>query len=320
MKRYFVPQYGILLFLGILSMFSFSSTYADTIRGNGYSVQQVITPFDGTVSGNSYTVQGAGQVVGGQNTAGGYIANPVFGTFVTTTTTPPVSSGGGGGGGSGWYYVMVNATPTSSVATGTPINPNTVLTNNGSSCATRILITQPIDTKISNNKEDIKKLETFLNTYEGEKLKVDGIYSKQDIAAVKRWQTKYKKEILTPMRLKSPTGTIYTSSMRQIEKQTTAACGQAVLVHSCPYFTTYVKYGDIGAEVKKVQLFLNIVQGERLAVNGKYGPGTRDAVLRFQRAHKKNIISFVTLSFISGNWNVSTRTKANEVIGCDKLQ
>jgi peptidoglycan hydrolase-like protein with peptidoglycan-binding domain len=303
----------------MLGIFSSSFVYGETISGNGYSVQQVITPFDGTISGNSYTVQGAGQVVGGQNTAGGYIANSVFGTFVTATTTPPPVSSGGGGG-SGWYYVMVNATPTNSVATGTPLNPNTVLTNNGSSCATRILITQPIDTKVHNSKEDVKKLETFLNTYEGEKLKVDGIYSKEDIAAVKRWQSKYKKEILTPMRLKNPTGTIYTSSMRQIEKQTTAACGQAVLVHSCPYFTTYVKYGDTGAEVKKVQLFLNIVQGERLAVNGKYGPGTRDAVLRFQRANKKNIVSFVTLSFISGNWNVSTRTKANEVIGCDKLK
>jgi peptidoglycan hydrolase-like protein with peptidoglycan-binding domain len=306
----------IIIAVVALICFSTDTVFSETVTGNGYFVQQSISPISGSVSGNGYTLQQVGQVISGQISSGGYTSQSVFGSFAAPSTpTPTITYGGGGGG----YYVVSTATSASVTATSSLVSSSTILTTNGSTCATRILITQPIDTKLKNNSDDIKKLETFLNTYEGEKLKVDGVYGKADIAAVKRWQAKYKKEILSPMRLKNPTGTIYASSMRQIEKQSTASCGQAILVHSCPFFTTYVKYGDTGAEVKKVQQFLNIVQGEKIAINGKYGPGTRDAVLRFQRAHKKNIISFVTLSFISGNWNVSTRTKANEVIGCDKL-
>ena len=72
----------------------------------------------------------------------------------------------------------------------------------------------------------MRKLQIFLNTYEGAKLKVTVKYTKVDYLAVKRWQQKYKANILAPMRLKGPTGTIYTSSMRQIERQTTSRCGR----------------------------------------------------------------------------------------------
>lgn len=307
---------ALLFFVGLTGCVS-----AETVSGNGYNVQQVVTPMQGGVSGNGYTVQQAGQVIGGDISGGGSIIQSVFGFFSTPTTPtpPPVSYGGGG---SGWYYVIPTATTstTTITATSTPVRPDTILTTNGSTCSSRIALSGPVDVKLVNNKEDVKKLETFLNTYEGEKLKVDGIYGKADIAAVKRWQQKYRKQILTPMKLRNPTGTVYTASMRQIERQTTARCGQAIIVHTCPFFTTYTKYGDTGAEVKKVQQFLNIVQGEKLPVSGKYGPATRAAVLRFQRMYKKDIRSIVTLSFRSGNWNVSTRTKANEVIGCDKLK
>jgi peptidoglycan hydrolase-like protein with peptidoglycan-binding domain len=318
-------QKNILYFLLSISIFFITvSLHAETVSGNGYSVQQVISTFQGNVSGNGYSAQQAGQEVGNQVSGGGYTAQSVFGSFATPASTPapaPVSSGGGGSSGGG-YYSLPNATTSSTKINGVSplVSSSTLLTTNGSTCATRISISQPIDITVSNNKDDVKKLQIFLNTYEGEKLAVTGFYGKKDIEAVKRWQGRYKKEILSPMRLSKPTGTIYTLSIRQIEKQTTAQCGQEVIVSSCPFFKTYVKYGDSGPEVKKVQQFLNIVQGEKLSVNGKYGVSTRNAALRFQRASKKNIVSFVLSSFMSGNWNVSTRTKANEVIGCDILQ
>ena len=188
---------------------------------------------------------------------------------------------------------------------------------NGSTCSSRVTFSGPIDFGLSTNKkEDVRKLELFLNTYEKEKLPVNGIYELRDVAAVKRWQNKYRTFVLDPMRLKQPTGTVYALSQRQIEKQTTATCGQAVVVNVCPYFKGYVSYGDRGEAVKKVQTFLNIVQGEKLPVSGVYGPLTRAATKRFQQAYRKEVFSILKFSFISGNWNEATRDKANQTVGC----
>lgn len=310
----------------VATFFFIYPVFAETVSGNGYILEQVISPIGGAVSGNGYVLNQAGQEVGGVISGGGYQSQGVFGTSSSPTvpapivTPPPSVTSGGGWFTTGYYVLPVTSTSTVVSTTSPKVNPDTILTTNGSTCSSRIALSSPIDVGLKNDPVDVKKLQIFLNTYENEKLPVTGIYSKEDYLAVKRWQSKYATNILTPMRLKKPTGTVYTSSMRQIERQTTVACGQQILVHSCPYFKTNVSYGDTGTEVKKVQLFLNIVQGEKLPVNGKYGPATLAAVKRFQRVYKKNIVSFIKLSFITGNWNSATRIKANEVIGCDKLK
>lgn len=307
----------------LVVVFAVNRVFAETVSGNGYVLEQIISPLGGAVSGNGYTANQAGQVISGIISGGGYQSQGVFGTSTTPTVPAPIVNPPIISGGSGWatgYYVLPVAT-TSIIATTSPqINKDTILTTNGSTCSSRIAILSPIDVGLKNDPLEVKKLEMFLNEYEGEKLKVDGIYGKEDYIAVKKWQAKYATNVLAPMRLKKPTGTVYTSSMRQIERQTTALCGQQIIVHTCPYFKTNMSYGDTGIEVKKIQLFLNIVQGEKLPVNGKYGPATVAAVKRFQRVYKKDIVSFIRLSFISGNWNVATRMKANGVIGCDKLR
>jgi peptidoglycan hydrolase-like protein with peptidoglycan-binding domain len=308
-----------------VSGISVYKTFAETVSGNGYILDQVISPISGALSGNGYTLNQAGQVLSGTISGNGYQSQGVFGTSSSPTVQAPIvnppSSGSITSSGSGWgYYVLPVATTTNVSTTSPKVGPDTILTANGSTCSSRIALSSPIDVGLKNDPVDVKKLQVFLNTYEGEHLKVTGIYGKADYLAVKKWQAKYRANILAPMRLKNPTGTVYTSSMRQIERQTTAECGQQIIVYACPFFKVYASYGDKGQEVKKIQQFLNIVQGEKLPINGKYGPSTLAAVKRFQRVHKKDIISFVTLSFITGNWNISTRIKANEVIGCDKLQ
>lgn len=312
-------QKGVVALYIVYTIFSLDGVFAETVTGNGYMLNQVISPINGTLSGNGYSLQQAGQVVGGTVTGNSYQSQGVFGTSVTPTVIPPVVTSSGGGGGYG-YYVLPTAT-TTLVSTSSPtVDKDTILTLNGSTCSSRIALSAPVDVGLNNDPTDVKKLQTFLNTYEYENLKVTGVYGKADYLAVKRWQAKYKAQILTPMKLKNPTGTVYTSSMRQIERQTTATCGQQIVVHTCPYFKNYVMYGDTGSEVKKIQQFLNIVQGEKLVVNGKYDAKTVAAAKRFQRFYKKDIVSIVTLSFISGNWNSSTRNKANEIIGCTKLK
>lgn len=295
---------------------------AETVSGNGYIINQVISPLQGFVSGAGYRAEQTGQITSGVISGGGYQSQSVFGTSTTPTQPAPIVTVSGSSGG-GWGYYVFTGTSTNvgtstngTATTSLPLKEDTILTANGSSCSTRIALSQPVDIGLKNDPVDVKKLETFLNTYEGENLKVDGFYGKEDLIAVKKWQAKYKATVLAPLRLKNPTGTVYTSSMRQIERQTTANCGKQIMVHSCPFFKADAKYGNTGDEVKKLQQFLNIARGEKLPINGKYGPSTRDAVKRFQRMYRKDIVSIIRLSFITGNWNVMTRAKANEVIGC----
>lgn len=306
-----------------ISFFIVTKVYAETVSGGGYSIDQIISPIGDTVSGGNYTVNQSGQISGDVISGGSYQSQGVFGKAVTPTELPPVVNSSFSSSGSYWgYYILpTETTSTTTIATVSPVvNKETVLTTNGSTCSTRIVILSPIYFGLKNDPIEVKKLETFLNTYEGEHLLVDGFYSKSDWLAVKRWQAKYKAKILTPILLKNPTGAVYISSVRQIERQTTASCGQPIVVHACPYFKQYEAYGDIGEEVKKIQQFLNIVRGENLPVNGKYGPATRDAVQRFQQKYKKEIVSFWSLSFMLGNWNITTRVKANQVIGCDVVK
>ena len=287
-------------------------------------VQQVLSPINGSLTGNGYDAFGAAQPYGGLESGGGYSVSSVFGGSVTATSstttppTPPVSGGTVSGGG---YFIFPLQNSTGTVITVTASGTKEIITNTGSTCTSRVTFSGPIDFGLTtNNKEDVKKLEQFLNTYENEKLPVNGIYEKKDVEAVKRWQRKYKSFILDPMRLPIPTGTVYTLSQRQIERQTTKACGEAVIVTACPFFKEYVSYGDRGTSVKKIQLFLNIVRGEKLPVSGVYGPLTKAATKRFQEAYKKDIFNILKLSFISGNWNEATRVKAYQAIGCDIIK
>lgn len=296
----------------LASYLSGGAVFADTVYGGGYTVNQILAPVSELVNGNGYSLVGSGDYVSGGFSTGTFnTLSPFGGSGVVASSSAPVVSGGGG------YYVMSPKISTSTKEKYT----DSILTENGSTCASRITFSSPIDiSSPNNNKEDVKKLEKFLNTYENEKLPVNGVYETKDIEAVKRWQVKYKSFILEPMRLKSPTGTVYTLSQRQIERQTASECGTPVVVNTCPFFNATLSFGDRGEEVKKIQQFLVFTQGEKLPISGVYGPLTKRAVLRFQKMHRSYILSIVRLSFITGNWNTLTRMKANEVIGCDKLK
>jgi hypothetical protein len=331
--RFFTSPF---LVIALLLLFVFSplnsSVFAETVSGGGYIIEQIIAPLQGQITGNGYVVQQSSQVNGGLTSGGLYAVSGVFGQTgsqptptpsptpspapaPSPTPTPTVVYGGGGSGGSSGYFVFPTSSSTGMVTTS---NGSTIFT--GSTCASRVTFSAPIDYGVDTNTvDDVKKLETFLNTYEHEKLVVNGIYEKQDVDAVKRWQAKYKSFILDPMKLKKPTGTVYTLSQRQIERQTTAPCGVPVVVTACPYFKEYAFYGDTGEVVKKVQLFLNVVQGEKLPVSGVFGPLTRTAVKRFQLSYKKDFFSRLRAIFISGNWNEETQIKANKAIGCSAL-
>ncbi len=334
-KKVFNRSLLVLLLVPVI----FQVASGETVTGNGYSIQQIISPVNQTLSGNGYNLNQSAQPLTGFLSATGFSLSSGLGstpgvsapsTSPAPTPTPSPSSSGSNGG--GFYVLPPSVTGVWSATTSTstqPIppvaivpstNPGTILTENGSTCSTRVTFSSPIDITIENNINDVKKLEVFLNTYEGEKLPVNGIYEKVDVEAVKRWQLKYKTFILDPMRLKQPTGTIYTLSQRQIERQTTSTCGVPIVVTACPFFRANVSYGDRGEDVKKVQQFLNIVQGERLPLSGVFGPLTKAAVKRFQKSYRIYVSTFIPVSIATGNWYTTTRVKANETIGCDILK
>jgi hypothetical protein len=79
-------------------------------------------------------------------------------------------------------------------------------------------LSEQIRTSGTNTKSEVIKLEKFLNEYEGEKLIAGGEYDGTDQAAVKRFQEKYKDDVLTPHGLTAPTGEVMTSTIAKINE------------------------------------------------------------------------------------------------------
>jgi peptidoglycan hydrolase-like protein with peptidoglycan-binding domain len=67
-----------------------------------------------------------------------------------------------------------------------------------------------------NDKEAVSKIQTFLNNYMGNKLKVDGIFGTQTDIALKAFQIKHKDKILDPWGLKGPTGIFYLTTQTEV--------------------------------------------------------------------------------------------------------
>lgn len=87
-------------------------------------------------------------------------------------------------------------------------------------------LTEYIRYGADNNKEEVKKLQTFLNEYEGEQLPVTGFYGEMTLSAVNRLQRKYAEEILTPWGITEPTGYVYITTQRFINDK---KCGGKTL-------------------------------------------------------------------------------------------
>lgn len=69
----------------------------------------------------------------------------------------------------------------------------------------------------NNDPEEVKKLQAFLNGTEGEKLAVTGIFDKETLDAVKRFQDKYAKDVLKDSwGLSCNTGYVYITTLAKI--------------------------------------------------------------------------------------------------------
>ena len=69
-----------------------------------------------------------------------------------------------------------------------------------------------------NNVEQVKKLQEFLNKHEGASIPVTGFYGPLSENAVKKFQSKHMKDVLSPWNIDAPTGLVYQTTLLQINK------------------------------------------------------------------------------------------------------
>ena len=68
----------------------------------------------------------------------------------------------------------------------------------------------------TNDPEEVKKLQRFLNTEMGLSLEIDGFFGISTDAAVRAFQEKYATEILAPWGITKPTGFVYLTTRHWI--------------------------------------------------------------------------------------------------------
>ena len=160
---------------------------ADTVSGGGYVVSQQIAPITGNLSGGGYIVGQAGHTMGGLLQSLNYISSNSIGLPAVSTTT--TSSSGGGA-------VILPKKEVTQVSTVVEMSCpyfNSYL-------------------KLGSRGDEVKKVQRFLNTNQGEKLVVTGYFGTTTHNAVKRFQKKYSSGVLSVWRINVPTGWWYQST------------------------------------------------------------------------------------------------------------
>lgn len=191
---------------------------------------------------------------------------------------------------------------------------SSITTSTATSCFP--YLTKYIKYQAINDPEEVKKLQLFLNEFEGEKLNITGIYDRETLEAVKRFQRKYAPEILWPWKITIPTGNVFQTTLKKINEIYCRQKGSNFSTTSCPYFTKYLKLGARDEEVKKIKEFLK-ERGLFLGVvDDIFDLFLFEAVKKFQNLYANEILYPLRLKYPTGNWYALTIKKANQLKGC----
>ena len=164
----------------------------------------------------------------------------------------------------------------------------------------------------TNDPDQVKKLQTFLNDKEGEKLTVDGVYSNEDAEAVKRFQEKYASEILGVWGATAPTGYVYRTTLLKINSFYCAAATQ------CPYFTEYnsttenVNTPEVG-KTKELLTELGFYTG---TVNDSFDASLKSSLAAFQQTFSATMLKPWGLTSGTGYKYKTTNKFLNMLVGC----
>jgi hypothetical protein len=135
-----------------------------------------------------------------------------------------LGGGSSGGGGSTFVPTVVAAPVVTPIPTVTSPTTGQVL---GVSTSCPDLLTSNMRFHGSaNDKNEVKQLKLFLNMNLGTKLPITGFYGTLTRAAVNTFQVKYRDQVLTPLKLKKPTGNAYSSTRKMINALNCAAAVQ----------------------------------------------------------------------------------------------
>ena len=185
---------------------------------------------------------------------GGTTTPPTGGGGGTGTSTPPVIPPAGGGGGSSTGTTTATSTPPtvygggggsmSTVSSGNGLEGSSTSTGTGSggggssfgglvlgtsteavaSSACGIYLTSYLRINRSNDKNEVLKLQMFLNQHDGEHVPLTGFFGPLTFAAVERFQVRQWESVLKPWVSfglptdHMPTGYVYKTTERQINQ------------------------------------------------------------------------------------------------------
>jgi YVTN family beta-propeller protein len=293
------------------------TTFSDTVTGltcnttYHYLAYAINSQGRGTSSDATFTTSACPVV---ENTSGGSSGNVSSGGGGWSTSG---SSGGSSGGSSSFVAPTTSNISTTTVATSSKSiyvveNPIKVPLTKNNLCTPYILPSAYIALGKDNNSTYVQKIQSFLNTYEGAHLVVDGIYKKEDMTAVQVFQMKYKTQILSPRNIAQPTGVVAKTTLAKINA---IVCGQSL---GCPVFTKSTDLKSIHSDVPRIKNFLNQIIGTNLNTNTQsMDLATMRAISSFQTLYKDFILKPLGLPRATGLWYASTMKQANTFMGCE---
>lgn len=165
-----------------------------------------------------------------------------------------------------------------------------------------------------NVKDDVENLQIFLNEFENEDLSVDGTYDSDDNEAIKRFQRKYKREILDVWNLTEATGFVGITTRLKMNFLLKGQTAQ------CPVFTEFnggrngiMESSEIG-ETQKILADLDMYDGP---INNVWTRDTNTALITFQETFREVMLDPWGISEGTGYKYKTTNKFLNYMAGCD---
>ena len=205
------------------------------------------------------------------------------GSLFSLYTAPPINTSIPAGCTSKAGYSVTTGLPCSGTAVITPVTPTLPITPLPPVCPP--YMTKYIQLGVANDPAEVKKLQTFLRDYESfSDLAVTGIYDQVTYNAVKTFQSKYAQDILIPWGHTTPTGYVYTTTIKKINELYCQAQTKNQPSNASNVFTEPLSFGSNGPQVILLQDTLKKLGffPQSVASNGNFGPTTLKAVQDFQ--------------------------------------
>lgn len=233
------------------------------------------------------------------------------------------SSGGGGGGGSSSRGSRTSGGSGGSSSSGTDDESEGVVVpslQEQVSVDTSIPSWFTFESNISfiqpelNDPSAVRFLAIFLNDFEGESLMVDEVYGPADVEAVRRFQNKYKQEILDIWNLDEATGFVGITTRLKLNF---LLKGQTA---ECPAFTEFnggltgVFQSDEVQRTQEILIQLDLFAGP---ATGFWDPFTHEAMVDFQELFHEVMLDPWNITEGTGYKYKTTNKFLNYFVGCD---